>query len=785
MVGRFHRFFPLVASVCWLGLAFHPASGQESPSSKPQADDGVGGRLAPGSYALPGEDPPKAFIPAQPRSVAARKRIESLRFYAAARALENLRQYPEAIRSLEKSLAADPEAIPVLRRLSRINFALGHEAEAITYCRRVIAADPGDIETVALLVDHYKDDPAAAETFLKNALSNPKLNKASTGALYLEFELGNIYEATLRFDLASAAYAKVLDALDEKSNARLSPSELRRFLGADEGQAYLRFGRVFLQAKKYDLAVRAFRRGLVYENDEPLLLLYLSQTYQEAGRNEEALGTVEKFLKRQPRGRETYDLLVKILVTLKRENEIIPRLEKFVEIDPRNGPLKYVLAERYKATGQLDKAKAIYGALLDEQKDTQGFAENFPRLVKERKTDELIGLLVRATGRLRRLDPVRTQIEELATDVAYTDEVLDAGLKLISANPAPFDPQDGWIVLVNLATEAKRPEKLVALLRWSLNRVPNPLVYRELIFTLYDLNRFGEAESALRELFEKFRDERTTRNQILLGQIQARNNKVDDAITTVQGALGQDPNDPDATRTLAVLLNQAGKPDEAIETLKASLKLEPNNPDLTALLGSLLTQVGKNDEAITLFKELIDRNPNNDEVLKVARSTLSTIYTNLGDYAKGEAELEILFARTPEDATVNNDLGYLYAEQGKNLEKAEGMIRKALGDEPDNGAFLDSLGWVLFKRGKIEEARTPLEKAIANPKNEDATVHDHLGDVYFQLQEHAKAKTAWERAVKLATQAKPPDKRLSEIRKKLQSLQQLDPSPRPSKNNTP
>ncbi len=783
MVGPFRRIMPLVVWGGSLAMLGNPATGQDDDArSKPATSPG--GKLPPGAYALPGEDPPKAFIPAQPRSVADRKRIESLRFYTAARAQEDLRQYPEAVRSLEKALAADPEAAPVLRRLSRINFALGREAEAVAYCQRVIAADPGDIETVALLVDHYKDNVLAAETFLKTALNNPKLNQASTGALYLEFELGNIYEGTLRFEQAARAFLKVVDALDEKSNSRLTPSELRRFLGTDEAQAYLRFGRVFQQAKKFNDAIRAFRRGLEYENDEPQLLLYLAEAYQEAGRHEEALGTIEKFIKRQPPGRNTYDLLAKILVTLKRQHEIVPRFERYRAIDPKNVPLQYALAEQYKEFGQVEKAKAIYNALLDDQKETQGFGETFPRLVKERKTEELINLLVKVTGRFKRLDPVRAQIADLAVDTKYTDEVLDTGLKLISSSPPPFDPQDGWIVLINLATEAKRPEKLADLLRWSVNRTPNSIVYRELIFTLYELNRFGDAEQTVREMFDKLRDERTTRNLILLGKIQSRGNKLLEAIKTIQTALEQDPNDAEAVQSLAVMFNQAGNPTEAIATLRASLKLEPNS-DLTILLGSLLSQAGKSDEAIALFKELIEKNPNNDEVLRAARSTLSTVYTNIGDYGKGEAELETLIARTPEDPLVNNDLGYLYAEQGKNLEKAEGMIRKALVEEPANAAFLDSLGWVLFKRGKVEEARAPLEKAASDPKNEDTTVYDHLGDVYFQLQEQSKAKSAWERAIQLGTQARPPDKRLAEVRKKLNALQQVGSSPRPAKVNTP
>jgi Flp pilus assembly protein TadD len=144
----------------------------------------------------------------------------------------------------------------------------------------------------------------------------------------------------------------------------------------------------------------------------------------------------------------------------------------------------------------------------------------------------------------------------------------------------------------------------------------------------------------------------------------------------------------------------------------------------------------------------------------------------------------VIFARTPDEAGINNDLGYLYADQGKNLEKAEAMIRKAVAEEPDNYAYLDSLGWVLFKRGKFQEARIPLERAQSDPR-QDATIPDHLGDVYFQLQELPKARAAWERALKIANESKPPDKKLGEIKKKLQSLQSFTPSPKPKTGDSP
>ena len=145
--------------------------------------------------------------------------------------------------------------------------------------------------------------------------------------------------------------------------------------------------------------------------------------------------------------------------------------------------------------------------------------------------------------------------------------------------------------------------------------------------------------------------------------------------------------------------------------------------------------------------------------------------------------------RNPDEAGPNNDLGYLYAEQGKNLEKAESMIRKALGQDPENAAYLDSMGWVLFKRGKFKEALDTMKKAVEQMAIErtapDATILEHLGDIYFQLQQIDKAEDSWQQALKAAEGAIPPDKRAGEIRKKLESLRKLGPKAKASSSPSP
>jgi Tfp pilus assembly protein PilF len=173
-------------------------------------------------------------------------------------------------------------------------------------------------------------------------------------------------------------------------------------------------------------------------------------------------------------------------------------------------------------------------------------------------------------------------------------------------------------------------------------------------------------------------------------------------------------------------------------------------------------------------------------MVRSARSGLSVVYINQGELTKAEAELETLLELKPDDAGVNNDLGYLYADRGKNLEKAEQMVRKAVQEEPKNSAYLDSLGWVLFKQGKFPEALAQLELAVENLTGSgDATIYEHLGDIYLRLNEPAKARDSWEKAEKAAAKAVPPDRRLPEIRKKLTDLKTLGTIPKPAASDAP
>jgi tetratricopeptide (TPR) repeat protein len=311
------------------------------------------------------------------------------------------------------------------------------------------------------------------------------------------------------------------------------------------------------------------------------------------------------------------------------------------------------------------------------------------------------------------------------------------------------------------------------------------------------LGKNAEAAAALEKMIATYPTEKSVRNLVLLADLHRRAGHIEAFKTTLQQAMKLDPVDGESSRVLANLLSEVGQVDDAVQILRDAAKREPNNPMYELILGDVLRKFGRNDQAIKLFEDLLKRYGDNEEIVKILRSSLSVIYVSQGNYAKGEAELEALLQRNPDEPGPNNDLGYLYAEQGKNLEKAEKMIRKALEESPDQKAipfeYYDSLGWVLFKRGKFKEALEAMKKAAEGMQTRieqdgltpDTTVFEHLGDVYFQLQEVDKAADSWRQAMKVGEVAVPPDKRVAEIRKKLESLEKLGPIPKPSSNRTP
>jgi predicted Zn-dependent protease len=117
---------------------------------------------------------------------------------------------------------------------------------------------------------------------------------------------------------------------------------------------------------------------------------------------------------------------------------------------------------------------------------------------------------------------------------------------------------------------------------------------------------------------------------------------------------------------------------------------------------------------------------------------------SLGRVADAEQDLRTILKARPDDAQALNALGYILANQGRQLKEAQGYIEQALKAEPDNAMVLDSLGWVLFRQGHAQQALKPLQDSYA--RLPDAEVAAHLGEVLWSLGRKDEARAIWEKA---------------------------------------
>lgn len=139
-------------------------------------------------------------------------------------------------------------------------------------------------------------------------------------------------------------------------------------------------------------------------------------------------------------------------------------------------------------------------------------------------------------------------------------------------------------------------------------------------------------------------------------------------------------------------------------------------------------------------------------------------YERLGQFDKAVADLTLSLTLNPDNPSVLNYLGYMWADKGVNLPEATAMLQRALALSPTDGAIVDSLGWAYFKQKAYDKALPLLEKA-ADMTPDDATVNAHLGDIYSVLGRPIDARRQWRLALELVDDTDEPGLKRELMRK--------------------
>ncbi len=762
---RFLRWvFLAPAAFCLLG----GAAGRSAPAEPPAT---AAAAAAPAKSPAPGplilEEKPEALVPKTPRTEAERDRLEALALFSAARLRENQQDYSGALRLYQRASRYDPDSGAIVRAIVVLAARLERHAEAVRYALKLVEledADPLLLKRLAVYLTETGDWPRALNLYEK-ALAVRKGAKPVSDDVMLWMELGRLYHLTEKPDKAADSFARVLEAIEHPEQYGLDEAAKKTLL-SEPGPTYNLMGESFLLAGRFEKAAQAFEKAHQAAPDKGLLSYQLARVEARAGKPEKALEKLQASFDAHlaTEGMAPYRLLAEVLKTLHRENELLGRLEALRAADPDNVPLGHFLAEKYLEAQQAEKAEPLYRAMAGKSPTVAAYRNLVGIYRKGKRYDALLAVLAEAVSHLAGLESLAEKDRPLGEDAELVRKLVDTARQQLKADPKGLG-YDARLAVALLALEAKQFDTAAEFFDLAVQAKPDQA---SKVFLAWGL---GVA----------LQDDHARAARVFQRGIQ-------------QKALPE--KDPTFHFYLAGALEMAGRTDEALAAArkavelasaqqadKASKESQAKNefPRCLARVAWVLYHSKRYDEAAKAYRELIEKHAADYSseraraVVREARLALSNVAVVKNDNARAVEWLEQVLDEFPEDPSALNDLGYIWAEQGKHLERAHRMIRKAVEKEPDNAAYRDSLGWVLFQKGRIQEALPELEKAAA--LEPDPTVLDHLGDAHRAIGQPQKAKDAWRRAAEALQKAGETEK-AKKVQEKLKGIPQ-PPAPSP------
>jgi tetratricopeptide (TPR) repeat protein len=222
-----------------------------------------------------------------------------------------------------------------------------------------------------------------------------------------------------------------------------------------------------------------------------------------------------------------------------------------------------------------------------------------------------------------------------------------------------------------------------------------------------------------------------------------------------------------------------GKSSEARERVSKQLEASPNNPQLYNLLGQLWMQANDTGQAETAFKKAIEF----DNSLLSAYMNLGLVYQNAGktdqavkeyeavlaknstvvpahmllgiihdfrkEYDKAQAQYEQALKVNPKFAPAANNLAWIQAEHGGNLDVALSHAQTAREQQPNDPHIADTLGFIYYKKNAYLLAVNLLKEAVEKLPD-DPIVQFHYGMAQYKNGDAAGAKKALQASLKLS-----------------------------------
>jgi tetratricopeptide (TPR) repeat protein len=579
----------------------------------------------------------------------------------------------KGIKEYRASLAARPADSKTSLALARALALYGETGEAEQLFRTAIDKDPTTVSPYIELYRIYiglKKLPEA-EALLKKAIAaNPK-----------DFNFRTILAAHYFSNGNKAEGVKILDEM--KANVRDFP------------RAYLTAGDFYLRVKDTANAIKSYEEG--EQKDKPHKVDYqkrIIEVYTQQGKMAQAYEKNLEILKDNPKDPESRGLKATFLLDKGDVNQAINELQAVVTARPDNFVARFQLGRAHFAKNEYEQAR-----------------QQFEKAIQLRP-DYL---------------PPRIALAQVSLARGDNDTALKTAQDAMKINPSSNSARLLEASAMMRMGNFKESQAAIQAILAQNPKQPETLLEYGVLYLLE--KKFDDAAKTFRQAYEG--DPANLRG--LTGQAEAlfQMDRKDEAIRMIQAEVARFPNRNDIKRTLGDAYFRVQRFDEGVKTYESLVPSYKDNPklqgDLYARIGDAYVRKNDRNAALPNYRKAHELEPDSTSVI----NALALLYENLGKHDEARKLYQESISRKADDPAALNNLAYLTAETGGNLDEALTLATRAKQKQPNSAEISDTVGWIYLKKN-LPDSAIDIFKELSEKNPGVATYHYHYAMALMQ-----------------------------------------------------
>ncbi len=403
---------------------------------------------------------------------------------------------------------------------------------------------------------------------------------------------------------------------------------------------------------------------------------------------------------------------------------------------------------------QIDKAIVDLQSVATQMPDNFVLRFNLGRALMMKNRVEEAKVQFQESIKLR-LDYVPPRLALAHIQLAKGDNVaaLASGRDILGLQPNDIGAQ---LIVASAVTAMGQMKTAIVILESLVKEHPelNDAKY-QLAFNYFQENRLPDAEKLFSEMYQS--NPPDLRGMMGLTEVYMSQGKFDTALATLKKEMDLYPGQTNLKVAYGNVAARKNDLPEAIKAYEEAAKQTPQDGQLYVRLGMAYRQSGDLKKAEVNFRRAVELLPDNAP----ASFELAMLLHIQGDPAKARPFYEKVLKLQPYHEIALNNLAFMIAEEGKDLDYALSLAQRAMAKNPTDANIGDTVGWIYIKKKLPDSAILILNEIIAKSAGHPnaAVYFYHLAMAYEQKGDKAAATKALDEAMK----AKPSESSLKDI----------------------